>query len=130
MSSKRLNFPNFENVLDLKLKFTHSGIFDSPFTPATFSLTFFFFFCDTRNLLTLVPQFPLLKQMIPEFLPTSQGCCEDKWCIHEKRSNIKFEVFLCCCHWTVTEQLIHELLWNLLNLLKILFGAECGLTCL
>lgn len=103
LSFRRPNLPTFETLVVFELV-SSSWHQWPPFTPAALSfLPFFGFLCDTKELSNLcVSQFPLLKLTDnTRFLPTSQGCCEDK-CVHGKRNNMKFKVFfLCCYHWTV-----------------------------
>lgn len=57
------------------------------------------------------------------FLPTSQGCCEDK-CVHGRKKlykNLKV-LFLWYCYWTQIEKLNKNLLWILLCSLKVIWG--------
>ena len=113
------NFPTFENVLVPKFIEDWSWHSHSPTLLCWLCVPGKWF----KKPLCASVSPPEIGENSTWFLPTSQGCCEDK-CVHGRKKlykNLKV-LFLWYCYRTQIEKLNKNLLWILLCSLKVIWG--------
>lgn len=115
------NFPKFENVLVPKFKFIN----DSPWHPHLLILLYWLSLWPWASDLPLCASIslPEIGKNNTWFLPTSQGCCEDK-CVDGRKKLYKISRYYFCgiVLNKNRKKFKKKLLWILLHSLKIILS--------